>query len=61
MDAIVSVDTSLIHLSASMDQTTYLILSKPADWQIGQIFELKFDKNLRIIRQKDNFFHMKMS
>ena len=55
MDAIVSVDTSLIHLSASMNQTTYLLLSKPADWRWSKEgFELPvWYKNLRIIRQKD--------
>ena len=55
MDAIVSVDTSLIHLSASMNQTSYLLLSKPADWRWSKEgFELPvWYKNLRIIRQKD--------
>ena len=55
MDVIVSIDTSLIHLSANMQKKSYLILSKPADWRWSKvnIGEPKWYDNLKIIRQKD--------
>ena len=56
MDVIVSIDTSLIHLSASMQKKSFLILSKPADWRWSKenIGEPRWYNNLKIIRQKDN-------
>ena len=55
MDVIVSIDTSLIHLSASMQKKSFLILSKPADWRWSKenIGEPRWYNNLKIIRQKD--------
>ena len=55
MDVIVSIDTSLIHLSASMQKRSFLILSKPADWRWSKenIGEQRWYNDLKIIRQKD--------
>ncbi len=55
MDVIVSIDTSLIHLSASMNKKSLLLLSKPADWRWSKkgFKEPNWYPNLKIIRQKD--------
>lgn len=36
MDIIISIDSSLIHLSGAMNKKSYLLLSNPADWRWGQ-------------------------
>ena len=54
MDFIVSIDTSLIHLSGSMNKKSYLLLSNPPDWRWGYDVhnELNWYDSVHIIRQK---------
>ena len=55
MDYIVSIDTSLIHLSSSMNKKTFLLLSKPADWRWSheELNEPNWYNNMTVIRQKN--------
>lgn len=55
LDMIISIDTSLTHLSCSMNKNTVLLLSQPADWRWGlnnQLCPTWYD-NLEIIRQHE--------
>ena len=54
MDFIISIDTSLIHLSGSMNKKSYLLLSSPPDWRWGYDMhnELNWYDSVHIIRQK---------
>ena len=55
MDVVASIDTSLIHLSASMNQNSLLLLSKPSDWRWSKegLKPANWYNNLKIIRQKN--------
>ena len=52
MDVIISIDTSLIHLSGSMNKKSYLLLSNPPDWRWGhRENKIKWYDNVKILRQ----------
>ena len=54
MDFIISIDASLIHLAGSMNKTSLLLLSKPADWRWTEDNNTTPDwyNSIKILRQK---------
>ena len=54
MKFIISIDTSLIHLSGALNKSSYLLLSNPPDWRWGQDSEneINWYDSVKIIRQK---------
>ena len=55
MDHVISIDTSLIHLAASINKEAYLLLSKTADWRWSdeKLDSPKWYDNITIMRQKN--------
>jgi hypothetical protein len=54
MDIVISVDTSLLHLAASMGKKTWGLISKPADWRWGMEGDYSFwYPGLKLFRQTD--------
>lgn len=53
MDKIISIDTSLIHLSGSINKKSYLLLSKPADWRWSEKNESMHNwySSVKVLRQ----------
>ena len=56
MDIIITIDTSMVHLSASMNKNTILLLSRPSDWRWGEDNNKapKWYPNLKILRQDES-------
>lgn len=55
MDIIITICTSMVHLAASMNKNTILLLSKPSDWRWGEENNKapKWYPNLKILRQHE--------
>ena len=53
MDLVLTVDTSLVHLSGSIGKDTYLYLPKVPDWRWGLKDKQDWYKSVHLLRQKD--------
>ena len=55
MDLIITIDTSLVHLAASMNKETILLLSKPSDWRWSENNKTlpNWYDSLTVIRQNE--------
>ncbi len=53
MDLVLTVDTSLVHLSGSIGKETYLYLPKVPDWRWGLKDKQDWYKSVHLLRQKD--------
>ncbi len=53
MDIILTVDTSLVHLSGSIGKNTYLYLPKVPDWRWGLKDKQDWYKSVHLLRQRD--------
>lgn len=53
LDAVVSVDTAVFHLAASMGKPTYLLLSGAIDWKFGVEGQCPWYPKIRIFRNND--------
>lgn len=54
LDAVISVDTAVAHLAASMNKPTWLILSGAVDWKWGlEGSTTEWYKNIRLFRNND--------
>ncbi len=52
LDLVITVDTSLLHLSASLNKETWGILSLYPDWRWGEFNKINPYSNLKIFKQK---------
>jgi len=52
MDCIITVDTSLVHLSGSMNKETFLLCPKVPDWRWGVDEKQAWYPSVQLIRQK---------
>ena len=53
LDLVISSDTSLLHLSASLNQETWGILNLYPDWRWGEFYKINPYRKLRLFRQKN--------
>ena len=53
MDLVLTVDTSLVHLSGSIGKETYLYLPKVPDWRWGLKDKQDWYESVHLLRQKD--------
>ena len=53
LDLVISSDTSLLHLSASLNQETWGILNLYPDWRWGEFYKINRYRKLRLFRQKN--------
>ena len=53
LDLIISVDTSLLHLSATLNKETWGILSLYPDWRWGKFNDINPYKSLRFFKQEN--------
>ena len=52
LDLVISSDTSLLHLSASLNKETWGIINLSPDWRWGKFNTINPYKSLKIFRQK---------
>jgi len=53
LDLVISSDTSILHLSASLNKETWGLLSLHPDWRWGAFNEIHSYKSLKIFQQKN--------
>ena len=53
LDLVISVDTSLLHLSANLNKETWGIFSLYPDWRWGEFNKINPYLNLKVFRQKN--------
>ena len=51
MDCVLSVDTSLVHLSGSLNKETYLLTPKVPDWRWGLEEHQDWYPSVKLLRQ----------
>jgi len=55
LDVVITVDTSIAHLAASLGKTTWLLLPQTCDWRwFENIDESIWYENIRLFRQNQN-------
>ena len=59
LDLVITVDTSLLHLSASLNKETWGILSLYPDWRWGKFNNINPYKTLKFFKQ-ENFIDWKI-